>query len=148
MNLQHVAIFSQLGLHSYWLVTEWVDLFPWNDIKSAKREDQIKGTIFHTTTTSLAVLGFLFQIRVLMGAALVWFVIMLAVEIGNWWVPYLFGMHPAEVTREIYTKQFSRTYRFLPPIKNHNVVDAQHVVVCLLTLATVIFSGRALLATI
>lgn len=42
----------------------------------------------------------------------------------TWWIPYLFGF--PNVTPD-YVKYFKRTYKFLPPIKNHIIPDAEHV---------------------
>jgi hypothetical protein len=133
MNIEILACISQFIFYFYWLTTEWVDFFPWNDIRSAKREDQIKGTIFHSSMMIICFASFLSGIKWLMGIAVIWFTVLLTIEILNWVVPYLFGVHPAEIDKEIYAEHFSKTYRFLPPIKDHNIIDAQHVVVIVLT---------------
>lgn len=128
------AIGSQIVFYVYWLATEWIDFFPWNDIRSAKRKDQIAGTILHTILMALCMIAFFVGNKWLMVSACIWFTILLSVEICNWVLPYLFGIHLTEIDKETYGEHFVRTYRFLPPIKDHNIIDAQHTVVILLTM--------------
>jgi hypothetical protein len=51
-------------------------------------------------------------------------------------IPYFFGF-PNNV-RSDYKKYFSRTYKFLPAIKDHIIPDAEHVGVGILLVASLV----------
>ncbi len=76
-------------------------------------------------------------------ASAIAFFVLFCLEVANWWVPYLFGVHPWEIDREAYAHQFSRTVRFLPAIGDRNVPDAQHVVLNAVTLFASVGSAIA-----
>jgi len=71
-------------------------------------------------------------------------VLWLAAILNQWLIPYLFGNAPlgrgisAEQHMQQYEHLFSRTYKFLPPIDNHPIPDAQHVTLATLSLITLI----------
>jgi hypothetical protein len=58
-----------------------------------------------------------------------------------WWIPYFFGASEAHMQQ--YRKLFSRTFKFLPPIDDHLIPDAQHCVLHGLTVIALILTGRA-----
>lgn len=70
----------------------------------------------------------------------VWADVWLAIQLYNWWLPYLFGGE-----RSFYEKGYADTTRFLPRIDDHQVIpDAQHVVLQLLSLLMVVTMSVAL----
>src|ERR1044072_6224202 len=97
METRYYAVAAQAAFYIYLLATEWINFFPWNDIHSAKRSDQIKGTVFHSGMMAACMSAFIVGTNWAIWCAITWFVVLLTVEIFNWWIPYLFGIHLAEI---------------------------------------------------
>jgi hypothetical protein len=145
MSWRTAAIGALLLFYAYWAITEWVDLFPWNDVSKSKRSDQVKGTVVYSSAVALLTLGIAAGYRWVAALAAGLMALLLIFELANWWLPYLFGVHAWEIDREVYARQFSRTLRFLPRIGDRNVPDAQHVVLNLVTLAAAVAAAMAYL---
>jgi hypothetical protein len=76
---------------------------------------------------------------VLVGA--LWYSVVLAQGIRNWWLAYLFGIHSGEITPDNYQQHYARNVRFLPRIGDHPVVpDVQHVLIHLSVLGAAVLS--------
>ncbi|MEH7333527.1 hypothetical protein V7161_12875 [Neobacillus drentensis] len=65
--------------------------------------------------------------------------IILIMHLFAWWLPYFFGF-PLAVKAD-YEKYFSRTYKILPPIKDHIIPDVEHIGVGVLLLTTLLIQS-------
>jgi hypothetical protein len=66
----------------------------------------------------------------------------LGVQIVGWWRPYLLGAPQRH--RELHQRYFGRTCRSLPPIADHPIPDAMHVVLHALLAGVVVTTAAAL----
>ena len=135
-----VSIILQALLLIYLQLHEWVPLFPWNDLSPGNPQrplDVVLGAV-----QAAVIAGFALRWLPLMAVGLVLYAGWLALQIVDWWKPYLFGT--TERRRRAYQKHFGRTYRFLPAIADHPVPDAAHVILQIL-LAGVCASGAVAL---
>ena len=74
----------------------------------------------------------------------VWYTIVLGSAVLNWWVPYVFGIHPGEISAEAFAQEYSQNLRVLPPILDHPVIpDVQHTLIHLGVLSSCGFSWLA-----
>ena len=126
MSWGHAAILAQIVLLIYFLATEWLDLFPWNDVFRASARHHLVGTAVNGLPIFVLACAFIWQAHSLMGVGVVFYALWLATQLRIWWWPYLFGA--SDQQREEYEKLFGRTWKFLPPIGNHPIPDAQHLV--------------------
>jgi hypothetical protein len=139
------AISSQVALVLYWEITEYIDLFPWNDVATLNIHTQIRDSLVNDLPKLLFIYAFIKGIRWLMGLSIAFYALWLAAILNQWLIPYLFGLAPlgrgisAEQHMQQYERLFSRTYKFLPAIDNHPIPDAQHVTLAVLSLITLIF---------
>ncbi|AHH95446.1 hypothetical protein GCM10010174_59620 [Kutzneria viridogrisea] len=112
-----------------WLVlTEWVPMFPLNDLAVSDVGDRVRAALMNYPV-GLAIAG---------GMALgqTWSTVLATVLsgltiVGNavcWWLPY-FGLIRNEPMRRAYQREYSRTLKVLPTRGRAVVPDLQHVVV-------------------
>jgi hypothetical protein len=133
--IEVVAIGAQLAMYTHHVVTEWIDLAPYNHVRGVTLGQHVASTLVTAVPLASSLTAFALELRWLaIIAAVAWGLLFLA-EICNWWIPYLFARYPWEVNPETYaTWGFDRTYKLLPPFRGHPVVpDAQHLVVMALT---------------
>jgi hypothetical protein len=78
-------------------------------------------------------------------AAAVWCWVWLAPQVAQWWVPYLFGLHP--LTQDggqwYWDSGYADTLHLLPGRADHVVPDAQHNTLQALSLLAAILVTRA-----
>src|SRR5689334_1628804 len=104
------------------MVTEWVDLFPYNNVKEATRKQQVASTVVTLVPVSLSLVGFLTSTQWLMGIAIAYWLLLFVAECCNWWVPYFFATYPWEINPESYQKLgFVETFKVLRPFRGHPV---------------------------
>lgn len=140
-----LAIIFQILVFLYFEITTLVNVFPWNDLdKYTNRQKWIEG--ISNGIILLVCIG-LFATKTSwgMGISLVFWVFFFIMQLLTWWMPYLTGKHLKQFPKTLYESHFSRTVKLLPPIKNHIIPDAQHNVLQLLSLVTIIFSIAAFL---
>ena len=137
------AVVAQLLLLVYYQVIEWVDLFPWNEIRGGNGQetvDLIVGAVMLAVTvlTALRALWGMI-IAVLLYGCLLW------LQISSWWLPYLRGASPGWA--KVYAKYFAHTTNFLPTFGNHLAPDACHGVLQILALTALIMTLLAMRET-
>lgn len=130
MSWNLVAALMPLVFLGYQLVIDWVNLFPWNDVAAKSAKTRVLELLLNYSPLLLISYGFFkptgaSELYALLGSAAY-----LLGHLNAWWRPYLLGASPGE--RQEYAALFSRTYKFLPPIKDHPIPDAEHVVVGLI----------------
>lgn len=124
MNWHILAIISPLLFLAYLLIIDSIDLFPFNDVE--KHTPNIRFWEFWTNYIPLLFAsfcnwygGWLSVVSIILAATCIfgWW--------WHWWRPYFFGT--SEEDRKHYEENFGRTYKFLPPIKDHPIPDAEHM---------------------
>lgn len=134
------ALVPQMVLFLYFQAVEWIDLFPWNDLAGGNPQQPLDIAL---GGLQLALMAWTSRgSRVALRVAGVFYGLWLALQVASWWPPYFFGT--GNGAGEAYLRFFGRTYKFLPPIADHPVPDANHVVLQLLLgwLVVALFAGR------
>ena len=134
------AAIAQLVLLAYLELVEWVDLFPWNDVRGGNGQpalDLALGVVFAATAA-----GTFLEKRVWTRAAAILTGVWLLLQIYSWWVPYLRGASP--LWERIWRVHFAQTVQVLPSSGNHLPPDACHLLLQILIAAAFALSLRAL----
>jgi len=117
----------------YFVIDNYVPLYPWNNL--AEAGPQLASTlsmVIPYTVTAVVLLARWRWPAVFM-AGYCW--VLLALQIATWYPPYLFGTS----ADWYHAHGYDKTIKLLPRVDNHVVVvDAQHNVLQVLTLATAI----------
>lgn len=117
-----------------WLaLTEWVPMFPLNDLAAGNLRRRLLAAAINYPFPLLIAGGIALHRTWSLVAALTLCGLILAGHLANWWVPY-FGLSSA-AQRETYRQDYSRTWKILPTEGHGVVIDVQHLVVGLLSLA-------------
>ncbi|MFH8385862.1 hypothetical protein ACH4E7_33905 [Kitasatospora sp. NPDC018058] len=116
-----------------WLVlTEWVPMFPLNDLVPGNRGPRLLAAAINYPFPLLIAGGVALDRRWSLISALVLCVLVLTGHVVSWWLPY-FGFSSA-AQREVYRRDYARTLKILPAEGRDVVIDVQHMVVGVLTL--------------
>ncbi|WP_433044369.1 hypothetical protein [Dactylosporangium sp. CS-033363] len=117
-----------------WLVvTEWVPMFPLNDLRAGNRRDRVLAACVNYPFPLLIAAGVALHRPWSLAVALVLCALCVAGHVRAWWVPY-FG-RATRGQREQYQREYARTLKILPAAGRAVVIDVQHMVVGVLTLA-------------
>ena len=139
MTRRRIALWAQLLLLAYLEIIEWVNLYPWNDIRQGNGQPMVD-----------VVIGIIMVVMMLAtartarwGAALaaVLYVVWLFIQVISWWVPYVLGASP--MWQHIYAANFSSTVKLLPNSGTHLAPDAAHIVLQLLIAAAMIATAKS-----
>lgn len=136
MNWLTAATFAPLVLLAYQLCIDWLPLFPWNDRETKSARDRLLETIINYSPLLLISFGFTRASHTGWIICMVGTIVYLIGHLNAWWRPYFLGA--TEKEQEEYKRLFSRTYKFLPPIGNNPIPDAEHVVLGSITLLMVL----------
>jgi hypothetical protein len=144
MTAAGLAIASQIALLVYLELIEWVDLFPWNQIRHGNGQatlDIVLGLLM-----AGSILSTLKRVKIGMAlGALVYFV-WLALQIQSFWVPYFRGASPRwKVT---YARFFADTVQIFPRTSADRLPpDASHFVLQVLIAVALVTTCAALART-
>ncbi len=125
------AALSQAALALYLQVIEWVDLFPWNNIRWGNGQEALDITV--AVLQIGLIVGAWKGMRPLVGVGAVLYAVWFGAQVRAWWIPYLWGASEARMRH--YNWWFGETYKFLPPIGDHPIPDAAHVLLQILIVA-------------
>ncbi len=117
------AAVTQAALALYLQIIEWVDLFPWNNVRGGNGQEAFDITIGAVQAGLILAAWKGMRSSLAAGAAL--YAIWLILQVRAWWMPYLWGA--SEDRMRHYARWFGETYKFLPPIGDHPIPDAAHV---------------------
>ena len=126
------AFASQLILLIYLQVIEWVDLFPWNDVRRGNSQEVLDVALGAAMIAALAATHWRWRHGVWL-ATLV-YSIWLGLQITTFWMPYAFAA--SERWSRIHEANFAQTTQWLPTYANHLPPDACHFVLQLLLVIT------------
>jgi hypothetical protein len=141
MDPAFIAATLAVALAAYLIVTDWVDLAPWNNVEDVSRRQKLLLSLTNYTPLFFIAFAIAQPSRILVGLALLAGVVDLLLHVAYWWLPYFRGAtveHNAE-----HARMFGGTTTFLPAIGDHPIPNAQHVVVGALMLAMVATSVAA-----
>jgi hypothetical protein len=141
-----LAVVAQIAMLGYFVVVNHVDLYPWNNLRSVTAE--LPSTLAGVIPFSLYSIAFARRVPWGMLIGMVHSYIWLALQIRQWWIPYLFGPTPLHHSFDWYTEHgYAETIKVLPPIGDHPIPDAQHLVLQLLSLIAVVTMTTAYFKT-
>lgn len=127
------ALVSQVLLLVYYQVVEWINLFPWNEIRGGNGQETLDCVVGAIMLT-LIILTWL-RIRWGMMLAVLLYSVLLWLQITSWWLPYVRGASPS--WQRVYGKFFGHTTKFLLTYGDHLAPDACHVVLQVLVIAAI-----------
>jgi hypothetical protein len=133
VNSSTIAAVFAISLVVYLVVTDWVDLAPWNNVDDLPLRQKVLISVTNYTPLLFIAFAVLQQSLVLGILAAIVAAIDLAMHVAYWWVPYLRGASVAQKAER--TRLFGGTTSFLPHIGDHPIPNAQHVIVGALMLA-------------
>ncbi len=128
------SLITQFLLALYLQIIEWVDLFPWNDVRHGNGQEVLD--IALAVATAGAIIGTYKRWRPVMYSAIVLYSIWLALQVTTFWIAYATGA--SERWQRIYEANFGHTVQWLPRYENHLPPDASHFVLQLLLVAALV----------
>lgn len=133
------AFASQAFLLAYLEVVEWVDLYPWNDVRQGNGQETLDVVLGVVMAGALAATYFRWRPGMIGAFALylVWF----GLQAWTFWIPYAFGA--SERWARIHAANFAKTVQWLPTYGKHLPPDANHFVLQLLLVAVLLTIGVA-----
>jgi hypothetical protein len=137
-----IAATLAITLAVYLLITDWVDLAPWNNVEDLPRRQKILISIANYTPLALIAIAVVQTNVVIVALALAIGLVDLTMHVAYWWIPYLRGATAAHRTE--HERLFAGTATFLPPIGDHPIPNTQHVLVGLLMLSMVVATVASL----
>ena len=123
---------------------DWVPTPLNRNIAHSAAAERLPGTLIHGLTGTGVFVANLLGRRWPIFAGAVWYSVVLVSAIANWWVPYLFGVYPGEISLEAYLEEYRDNLTVLPPFRGHPVVpDVQHTLIHAGLLLSCLLSWRA-----
>src|SRR3954454_760092 len=139
MDPSTVAAIFAISLAAYLLITDWVDLAPWNKVDDLPVRQKLLISLANYTPLLFVAVAVVVGGGVLVALAVLVGIVDLAMHVAYWWLPYLRGTSAEQLTERRHL--FGGTTTFLPAIGNHPIPNAQHVVVGILMTAMVAFTA-------
>jgi hypothetical protein len=142
MNWNWIASGSMVVMLAYLILDNHVDLDPWNNLITS----QLPGTLAGAIPFGIYAAAFAVSHRWLMVIGAVHSYVWLALQIREWWIPYLFGRTALHRDFGWYCAHgYDRTTKILPSIDDRPIPDAQHLVLQALSLVVAITATIAVL---
>ena len=136
------ALVMQLLLVAYWLAIHVVDLSPWNDIAAGPAVDALRMRIAVTVLPLITLAAiFALGLQTLGMLSVAGYAIYLALQLWTWWKPYAWGANADQ--QAAYAASFAKTLKVLPAYGTHLPPDAQHIVLHVLALVTLLVTAMA-----
>jgi hypothetical protein len=157
------ALSCQVALVVYHQVTTWIDLFPFNGSRNYTMEEKLLESGDNGVLMALPPIGFATHNTTLMRFGVVYYVVLFAIELLVWWLPYLTtpsgrwlavynrllsfatsDFSPGDVStrwRQIYNRLHRETTRFLPDRGNRVVPNLEHSILHAWTLITALVTA-------
>jgi hypothetical protein len=140
MSWRTNAVLAQIALLLYLETVEWVDLYPWNDIRSGNGQAGLD--LFLGAALAFGAVATWRRWRLPMVVALAGISIWTILRIMTWWIPYFRGASPA--WQRVYTHNFAATTHLFAPQGIHLPPDANHLVLQVLLAAALVSLAGAL----
>jgi hypothetical protein len=140
-----VAIAAPLFWLLWLALTDWVPMFPLNDLMPGNLRPRLLAAVINYPVPLFIAIGIALHQPWSLWTALGLCLLTLAGHIANWWLPY-FGFDSA-AQRQVYARDYARTLKILPAQGRTIVPDVQHMIVGVLTLAMLATTLAATLTT-
>lgn len=139
MSAHRCAALAVLTLGVYLQVVEWIDLYPWNDVRTGNGQEMLDLMLAPLTVMLVAWLWTSRRWGPLTAAIalMVW----AGLQVTTWWSPYVWGASPG--WRRTYDRWFADTVQVLPNDGVHLPPDANHLVLQALIVAALACSAVA-----
>ena len=139
MNIHYFSIGLATLLLVYHQITTWFPLYPWNDIsgytvKELSLEAVSNGLLMGTGLACLIVGHYNFCFYY----PLFYYPFLLVGEIFQWWMPFWSERFAKSGVNFEYDKRFMNTTKLIPHRVGKRTPDANHIILHLVTLGTVI----------
>ena len=137
--MHHVAIALALFLLIYHQVTTWIPLFPWNDLalfsrKEISGETAFNGVLMGTGAFCLMAGNSGFS----HWYPLIYYPFLFVGECVDWWIPYFSEAFAKARRIWDYDSKYGRTFKLIPHRPGHRTPDANHTVLHLATVLTIV----------
>lgn len=133
------AALAVLTLGLYLEATEWIDLYPWNNIRSGNGQETLDYVVGAILLVLVILLWRSVRLAAPLSAVLIGYWGWL--EFSTWWIPYFRGASAG--WEKTYAKWFAGSVQFLPSSPGHLPPDANHLVLQLLLVIVVLLSAIA-----
>ena len=136
------AALAVLALGIYLEAMEWIDFYPWNNIRAGNGQATLDVVIAGVLSILIAWLWWGGRIPALLSAGLIglWGYF----QIVTWWIPYIEGASSG--WKKVYAKWFAGSTQILPASPDHLPPDANHFVLQLFVLLAFLLSASAAVA--
>jgi hypothetical protein len=120
-----IAVFV---LGAYLQIVEWVDLFPWNNVRNGNGQETLDIVLCASMLIIVLLLWRGWRIAAVVATAslLAW----AWLQLTTWWLPYFRGA--SQGWARTYEHWFSETISWMPRDANHLPPDANHLVLHIL----------------
>lgn len=137
------AALSVMILGGYLQLVEWVDMFPWNNIRNGNGQEMLDIAMGITTLILATLLWRGWRAAALVSALAIAFWAWL--QIQSWWIPYFQGA--TQGWERHYEHWFGETVSWLPRSDRHLPPDANHLVLHVLIVIALVACVRAAIAS-
>jgi len=121
------AVTTPLALAVYLFIIDWVDLFPWNNVRAVPARQKLLLSLANYLLLFFIAWAYLIGIQVLMVSAFMLIIVCYGIfYIVSWWVPYFFGL--SEKQQRAYEQKFAGTVTILPRIGKHPVPNVERMI--------------------
>ncbi len=131
---------TQILLCVYLEMVEWVDLFPWNDVRHGNGQPELDVAL--GILMVCGIVAALRRWRVGIGVVVLLYTLWLGLQVTSFWLPYVSGASPA--WQRIYAANFAQTVQWLPWRGMHLPPDANHVVLQSWLLLTIVVMSASM----
>ncbi|HEY8574286.1 hypothetical protein [Phenylobacterium sp.] len=133
------AAVAVLVLGVYLQVVEWIDLHPWNDVRTGNGQERLDLMLAPLTVMLVAWMWTSRRWAQLTAslALLLW----AGLQVTTWWSPYVWGATPG--WKRVHARWFADTVQVLPNDGVHLPPDANHLVLQLLIALALTLSAMA-----
>ena len=137
------AVTTPLALAVYLFIIDWIDLFPWNNVRAVPIRQKLLLSLTNYPLLFFIAWAFLLGIHILMVSAFIIISIFYGVfYILSWWIPYFFGL--SEKQQRAYERQFADTVTILPRIGKHPVPNVERMIAGVLILLMFVSAIQAM----
>jgi hypothetical protein len=138
-NPNRAAAVAVFAVGVYLQIVEWIDLFPWNDVRSGNGQELLD--IILAGATLLLVITLWFGGRWAAVLSSIAIIVWAWLQLSTWWIPYWLGA--SDGWKRVHSNWFSETIQILPRTENQLPPDANHLVLHVLILVALVSSIRA-----
>jgi hypothetical protein len=137
--MHHLTISVALLLLFYHQSTTWLPLFPWNDVKNYSRKE-----LMLEAGTNFLLMGLAAFCIIQNNAGffhyypLIYYPFLFTGECFQWWLPYFSVEFAKSKANFDYERLFSRTTKLITHKPGRRTPDANHIVLHLITVMTII----------